>query len=174
MTLFFFVRATLVPIRMEVFVFVLVRLGLCQCLTRDSLQLEVLGDLLFESGVGTEDDAVALDHRCGRELLVGEGLCGVALALERHLESAEVLEHHHLTFGERLDDVVLHALEHRVAVRLGDGGAVVDASGELLHGEFTGLDGLGVIVVGALGTLGVLGFLYCVGNHVNKFEIFEF
>ena len=54
---------------------------------------------------------------------------------------AKVLQHHHLTLGERLDDVVFHRLEHRITVTLGDGSRVVDTLGKLLHGEFTSLDG---------------------------------
>ena len=106
----------------------------------------------------------ALDHRRGRELLVGDSLFGVALALQRHLQTAEVVEHHHLALGERFGDMLLHAQEHSATVGLRHGGAVVDTAGQLLEGELTRLDGLTMVVVGALGTLGVLHFLYGVGD----------
>ena len=112
---------------------------------------------------------MTLDHLGGLELLVGKGLGIVALALECHLEAAEVLEHHHLTFGKGFDDVVSHTLQHRVAVGLRDGGAVVDALGELLHGELTRLDGGSVEVI-YIGVLGISDLLYCVGNRHN-FEL---
>ena len=106
---------------------------------------------------------MALDHRRRRELVLIHHLLGVALALEAHLKAAQVVEHHHLTLGECLDDVVLHALEHRIAVRLRDGGRVVDASCELLHRELTGLDCLPVEEV-HIRILGVSYFFYCVSD----------
>ena len=69
------------------------------------------------------------DVRRGQELLAGHGVSIVALTLKRHLEAAEVVEHHHLPLGEGLDDVLLHADEHGTAVGLRHGGAVVDALG---------------------------------------------
>ena len=150
-----------------VFVFVPVKFGLSQSFTGDTLQLKVLGYLLLEGGVGAEHDAVTLDHGRGREVQ-GTHACGiVALALKGDLEAAEGVEHHDLTFGEGLGDVLLHALEHGVAVGLGHGGAVVDALGELVHGELTGLDGGSVEVV-YFGVLGIAYFLYCVGDGHNS------
>ena len=47
------------------------------------------------------------NHISRFELLVGKRLSIVALALQRHLEASEVVEHHHLTLGESFDDMVL-------------------------------------------------------------------
>ena len=129
----------------------------------DSLQRKVHSDRLFEDDIGAEHDAVTSDVRRGRELLILHRLAVVALALERHLEAAEVVEHDYLSLGEGFDDVLLHALEHGIAVALRHGGAVVDALGQLLHGELTGLDGCTVEIL-HLRILGVSYFLYCVGN----------
>ena len=133
-------------------------------LRRYALQREVRSHGLFQCGIGAEHDLVPLDHRGGSEVLGAHRLIGVALALQGHLEAAEVVEHHQLTFGEGLDDMVLHAEEHGAAVGLRHGGAVVDAAGQLVQGELTRLDGLTVEILGALDTLRILYSLDCVGN----------
>ncbi len=101
-------------------------------LRRDALQREVRSHGLLECRIGAEHDLVTANHRGGSEVLGGHRLIGVALALQGHLEAAEVVEHHHLPLGEGLDDVVLHAEEHGAAVGLRHGGTVVDAAGQLL------------------------------------------
>ena len=103
---------------------------LLQHVRRDALQREVVCHGLLECGLGAEHDAVTLDVFRGTELLVLHRLTGVALAFERYLESTDVFEHHHLTLVESLDDVVLHALEHCVAIRLCHSGRVVDTLGK--------------------------------------------
>ena len=139
------------------------KLTLRHRLRRDALQRELLSHLVLEASIGAEDDAVSLDHLRGLEVLRGKHLLGIALSLEGYLETAKVVEHHHQTFGEGFCNMVLHTLEHRVAVGLRDGGAVVDALGEFLHGELTGLDGGSVEIVG-IGVLGIAYFLYCVSD----------
>ena len=131
---------------------------------RHAFQLEILLHIALKGGVGAEDDLVAADHVGRLELLAGENLLGVALTLKRDLESAEVFEHYHLSFEERLDDVVFHGLEHYVAVRLGHGGAVVDTLGELLEIEFASFH-CGTLVVLRIGIFRVATTHYFVSNH---------
>ena len=123
-------------------------------LARDALELDLLADFALELGVGAEDDLPTLDHLRGLEVGLGEHLLGVALALEGELEAADVLEHYDLSLVEGLDDVLLHALEHGVAVGGGHGGGVIDTLGELLHGELTGLL-YGALEIVGIGVLGV-------------------
>ena len=136
-------------------------------LARDALELELLANLLLESGFGTEDNLPVPDHLGGLELGVGEGLLVVALALERHLEAADVFEHYDLSLIEGFDDVLLHALEHGIAVGGGHGGGVVDTLGKLLEVELTGLHGSALEVV-FVGMLGVTAFGYFVVDHGFK------
>ena len=138
--------------------------GLFHPLTRDALELELLAYLVLEFGLGAEDDLPSSYHLRWLKLLVGEHGLGVALSLERYLESANVLEHHYLSLVEGFDDVLLHALEHGVAVGHGHGGGVVDALGELLEVELTGFH-CRSLEVAIVGKLGVAAFGYFVVNH---------
>ncbi len=132
----------------------------------DTLKFEFLTDFLLESGVGTEQYLPALDHLRRLELRVGEHILGIALAVERDLESAEVVEHHYLSLVEGFDDVLLHALEHCIAVRGGHGGGVVDALCELLKIELTSLH-CGTFVVLCIGELWVAASCHFVSNRHN-------
>ena len=137
-------------------------------LARDALELDLLADFTLELGVGTEDDLPTLDHLRGLEVGVGEHILGVALTLEGELEATDVLEHYDLSLVEGLDDVLLHALEHGVAVGGGHGGGVIDTLGELLHGELTGLL-YGALEIVGIGVLGVATLGHGIGYWHSLF-----
>jgi hypothetical protein len=65
--------------------------------------------------------------------------------------------------------VLLHALEHGIAVGGGHGGGVVDTLGKLLEVELTGLHGSALEVV-FVGMLGVTAFGYFVVDHGLDFD----
>ena len=101
---------------------------------------------------------MTLDLGAGRELLVGHGLAGEALAMDADVEGSEVLQHHALTCEERLLDLGLEGGEDGYGVGLGDGGTLSDVVCHVVEVIVAGLDVLAAEVVLALSVLGVLTF----------------
>ena len=134
----------------------------------DALERDAAGHAALEVHFGAEEDAVALDLRCGVKVLGLHVGLRVALALEGHLQASQVVEHHHLSGEERLEDEGFDAGQHGLGVGLGHGGGVAHVIREVVEGIFAGLHGLGRVLVGTLCTVGVLHFADAIVDHVVR------
>ena len=97
------------------------------------MQLDTAGNVVLEALLGTEDNLVSLDHHRGREVAGSHRILGEALALDGHLQAAEVLQHHYLTAKQRTGDEGLDAGEHSHRIGLGNGSGVRDVRSQVLE-----------------------------------------
>ncbi len=129
------------------------RLG--EKLAGHALQLTVGADVLEKVSIGTEADAAALDVRRRLESLQRDDTLREALAVEVHLQRADLLQHDTLALEQVRLDELLGGGQHSHDVGLGGRGGKLNVLAQRLEVVVTGLHGAVSGVVNALGAAGV-------------------